>query len=79
MMQLDKIDMSDPKTVAAVVAIGVLGLGMCIQLVFLFATLLKSDKKPLHNSCRSGRDIDVARHIRGYHLTEETGVQNACR
>lgn len=42
MMQLDKLDMSDPKTVAAVVALGALGLGMCIQLVFLFATLFKS-------------------------------------
>lgn len=37
--------MSDPKTVTAVVAIGVLGLCMCFQLVFLFATYLKSDKK----------------------------------
>mmetsp|Transcript_19995 Transcript_19995/g.49655 ORF Transcript_19995/g.49655 Transcript_19995/m.49655 type:complete len:144 (-) Transcript_19995:741-1172(-) len=46
MMQLDKLDMSDPKTVAAVVAIGALGLGMCVQLVFLFATLFRSDKKP---------------------------------
>jgi hypothetical protein len=46
MMQLDKIDMTDPATVAAVVAIGVLGLGMCIQLVLLFATLLMSDKTP---------------------------------
>ena len=46
MMQLDKIDMTDPATVAAVVAIGVLGLGMCIQLVLLFATLLVSKKTP---------------------------------
>jgi len=44
-MQLNKLNMSDPKTVAAVVAIGVLGLGMCVQLVFLFATLFKADKK----------------------------------
>ena len=42
MMQLDKLDMSDPKTVTAVVAIGALGLAMCVQLVFLFATLFKS-------------------------------------
>ena len=28
--QLDKIDMTDPATVAAVVAIGVLGLGHCL-------------------------------------------------
>ena len=42
MMQLDKSDMSDPKTVTAVVAIGALGLAMCVQLVFLFATLFKS-------------------------------------
>ena len=38
-MQLDKLDMSDPATVIAVVAIGVLGLGMCVQLVFLFRKL----------------------------------------
>ena len=46
MMQLDKLDMSDVKTVIAVAAIGALGLGMCVQLVFLFATLFKSDTKP---------------------------------
>jgi len=45
--QLDKIDTSDPKkNVAEAVAIGVLGLGMCVQLVFLVATLFKSDRKP---------------------------------
>jgi hypothetical protein len=41
-MHLDKLALSDPKTVAAVVAIGVLGLGMCVHLVFLFADLFKS-------------------------------------
>ena len=46
-MQLDKLDMSDPATVTAVVAIGVLLLGMCVQLVFLFSTLLKSDAAPV--------------------------------
>ena len=42
MMQLDKLNMSDPKTVTAVVGIGALFVAMCVQLVFLFATLFKS-------------------------------------
>lgn len=54
-MQLDKLDMSDPATVIAVVAIGVLGLGMCVQLVFLFATLLKSDSSGVRKSGRARR------------------------
>ena len=54
-MQLDKLDMSDPATVAAVVAIGVLLLGMCVQLVFLFSTLLKSDAAPVRKSTRQRR------------------------
>jgi hypothetical protein len=54
-MQLDKLDMSDPATVTAVVAIGVLLLGMCVQLVFLFATLLKSDDAPARKSSRARR------------------------
>lgn len=54
-MQLDKLDMSDPGTVTAVVAIGVLGLGMMVQLVFLFATLLKSDSAPVRKSTRARR------------------------
>ena len=51
-MQLDKLDMSNPLTVILVVAVGCLGLGMCVQLVFLFATLFKSDK-PVRKSTRT--------------------------
>ena len=54
-MQLDKLDMSDPATVTAVFAIGVLLLGMCVQLVFLFSTLLKSDAAPVRKSTRARR------------------------
>ena len=53
-MQLDKLDMSDPATVTAIVAIGVLLLGMCVQLVFLFSTL-PSDAAPVRKSTRTRR------------------------
>lgn len=45
--------MSDLQNVAEVVVIGVIGLGMCVELAFLFAALFKSDKKPASHPCSS--------------------------
>ncbi len=54
-MQLDKLDMSDPATVIAVLAIGLPGLGLCVQLVLLFATLPQSDSSGARKSGRARR------------------------
>ena len=54
------LDMTDPKIVAACIAIGVLLVGMIVQLVFLAGTFLKSDAPTLRKSTRARKPSSKA-------------------